>query len=60
MGYIDEHKDRRGVEPICKVLQVAPTTYYAAKMRPPSARPLRDADTTAVIKKVHAENYGVY
>jgi putative transposase len=60
VGYIDEHKDRLGVEPICKVLQVAPSTYYAAKMRPPSARSLRDADTTAVIKKVHAENYGVY
>ena len=60
VGYIDEHKDRLGVEPICKVLQVAPSTYYPAKMRPPSARSLRDADTTAVIKKVHAENYGVY
>lgn len=60
VGYIDEHKDRLGVEPICKVLQVAPSTYYAAKTRPPSARSLSDAATTAVIQKVHAENYGVY
>ncbi|MDT0167411.1 IS3 family transposase [Actinotalea sp. AC32] len=59
-GYIDEHKDRLGVEPICRVLQVAPSTYYAAKTRPPSARSLSDAATTAVIQKVHAENYGVY
>lgn len=60
VGYIDEHKDRLGVEPICKVLQVAPSTYYAAKTRAPSARSISDAATTAVIKKVHAENYGVY
>ncbi|MDT0164192.1 IS3 family transposase [Actinotalea sp. AC32] len=60
VGYIDEHKDRLGVEPICKVLQVAPSTYYAAKTRSPSARSLSDAATTAVIQQVHAENYGVY
>ena len=36
--YIDAHKAEFGVEPICRVLQVAPSTYYAAKSRPPSAR----------------------
>ena len=60
MAYIDAHKGEYGVEPICKVLQVAPSTYYAAKTRPPSARSVSDAATTAVITKVHAENYGVY
>ena len=60
MAYIDAHKGEYGVEPICKVLQVAPSTYYAAKTRPPSARSVSDAATTAVIAKVHAENYGVY
>jgi putative transposase len=41
-------------------LQVAPSTYYAAKTRRPSARSVTDAATTAVIEKVHAENFGVY
>ena len=42
------------------MLQVAPSTYYAARARPPSARSLADAATTAVIEEVHAANYGVY
>jgi len=42
------------------VLQVAPSTYYAAKTRPPSARSVTDAATTEVIKAVHEDNYGVY
>ncbi|WP_343986467.1 IS3 family transposase [Terrabacter terrae] len=63
--YIDEHRDRFGVEPICTALteagtQIAPSTYYAAKRRAPSARSVSDAATLAVIEKVHAENYGVY
>ena len=48
VDYIDAHRDRFGVEPICRVLcahgcQVAPSTYYAAKTRPPSPRARRDA-----------------
>jgi putative transposase len=41
-------------------LQVAPSTYYAAKTRPASARSVSDAARTEVIKQVHEENYGVY
>ncbi len=41
-------------------MQIAPSTYYAAKTRPPSARAVSDAATTTVIKRIHAENYGVY
>jgi putative transposase len=41
-------------------VQIAPSTYYAAKTRPPSARSLTDAATTAMIEKVHADNFGVY
>jgi hypothetical protein len=37
-AYIDEHKGAYGVEPICRILAVAPSSYYAAKARPPSAR----------------------
>jgi putative transposase len=60
VDYIDAHKDEFGVEPICTQLQVAPSTYYAAKARPASARSVTDADRLEVIRKVHADNYGVY
>jgi putative transposase len=39
---------------------IAPSTYYATKTRPPSARSMRDAEVTAAIARVHKENYGVY
>ena len=60
MGYIDAHKEEFGVEPICRVLQFAPSTYYAAKARPPSARALSDARLGQEIQRIHEENYGVY
>ena len=58
--YIDEHKSEFGVEPICRELQVAPSAYYAAKARPPSARAVTDAELSDVIATEHAANYGVY
>jgi putative transposase len=60
IAYIHEHKDRFGVEPICQVLPIAPSTYYQHSGRPPSARALRDAKLKAEIARVHAENFGVY
>jgi putative transposase len=39
---------------------IAPSTYYATKTRPPSARSIRDAEVTDAIARVHEENYGVY
>jgi putative transposase len=60
IAYIDEHRDRFGVEPICQVLPIAPSTYHAAKRRPPSARALRDEELKAAIGRVHAEHFGVY
>jgi putative transposase len=59
---IDAHRDEYGVEPICRVLEVAPSTYYAvkARQRDPSARALRDGELIERIRAVHAENYGVY
>lgn len=60
VAYIDEHKDEHGVEPICEQLQIAPSTYYAAKTRKPSARSVSDQATTAVIEQVHETNFGVY
>jgi putative transposase len=58
--YIDAHKDTFGVEPICRDLQVAPSTYYAARARPPSARSVSDTARLEVIRQVHADNYDVY
>jgi putative transposase len=42
------------------VLQFAPSTYYAAKSRPPSARSIRDAELKELIQRVFDENFGVY
>jgi len=58
--YIDAHRDRFGVEPICQVLAVVPSTYYAARSRPPSARAVRDAELKPEIRRVHAGNFAVY
>jgi putative transposase len=57
---IDHHKDRFGVEPICRVLPIAPSTYYQAKRRSTSARALHDTKLKAEIARVHAEQFGVY
>ncbi len=46
--------------PICRVLQVAPSTYYAAKARPPSARARRDALTGPALRALWEDNYRVY
>ena len=58
--FIDAHRDEFGVEPICAQLEIAPSTYYAHRTRPPSARSVSDAATRAVIEQVHADNFGVY
>ena len=60
IAYIDANRDRFGVEPICQVLPIAPSTYHAASRRPPSARALRDEELKAEIARVHAEHFGVY
>ena len=58
--FIDNHKERFGVEPTCRVLQAAPSTYYAARRRPPSARQVRDEALKVKIQHVHAAHFGVY
>jgi putative transposase len=60
IAYIHANRDRFGVEPICKVLPIAPSTYYAAGRRPRSARSRRDEELKVEIRRVHAENFGVY
>jgi putative transposase len=58
--YIEANRASFGVEPICQTLAVAPSSYYAARSRPPSARAIRDAQLKAEISAVHAANFGVY
>jgi putative transposase len=58
--YIDEHRGEFGVEPICTALQVAPSTYYAAKSRPVSARAIRDAVLIPILVAIWMANYRVY
>jgi transposase InsO family protein len=57
---IEVHGERFGVEPICRVLEASPSTYYERRNRPPSARRLRDHQLLAEIRRVHQANYGVY
>ena len=65
IAFIDDHREAYGVEPICKVLPIAPSTYHAhiaqridASKR--SARAQRDAELKIEVQRVFAENFGVY
>lgn len=62
VDYIDAHRDEFGVEPICRVLQMAPSTYYATKRRQiaPSARVLRDAAMMQVLMVLWVTNRKLY
>ena len=65
IAFINEHRDAYGVEPICRVLPIAPSTYreHAARKRDPNrmpARERRDAKLCQEIRRVFAENFGVY
>ena len=66
MAFIEANKDaivdgrRLGVEPICETLQVAPSTYYAARDRAPSARAERDTELTPRLVGIWKANYEVY
>jgi len=58
----NKHRERFGVEPICKALQFPSSTYYAAleRRRNPSVRECRDRELLDHIYRVHAGNHGVY
>ena len=63
--FIDEHREVYGVEPICRVLPIAPTTYrlHAARLADPSLRSdraKRDAELRPEIERVWKANYEVY
>jgi hypothetical protein len=58
--YIDEHARSFGVEPICATLEIAPSSYYAARSRPLSARAIADEQLKPKIAAVHESNFAVY
>jgi putative transposase len=65
VSFIDDHRDAYGVESICSVLPIAPSTYYEhrARRRDPdlrSVRSKRDCELRTLIERVFQENFGVY
>ena len=55
-AFIDERREEFGVEPICACLPIAPSSYYAARSRPPSARALHDAELIEQIRRVYKDS----
>ena len=62
VAYVDGHRDEFGVEPICRALEMAPSTYYAAKRREvaPSARAVREAVMMQLLMALWVANRKVY
>lgn len=65
IAFIDQNRDEYGVEPICRTLPIAPSTYHtheARRRRPDEAPPRvqRDAGLKPEIQRVHEENFQVY
>ena len=65
VGYIEEYRERFGVEPICAVLPIVPSTYYGhrARTRDPARRgprARRDEALSKQIRRVWDENFSVY
>ncbi len=51
--FIDDRRAEFGVEPMCECLPIAPSTYYAGKSRPPSARALSDEALMIQIERIY-------
>lgn len=65
ISFVDAYRDTHGVEPICRVIEIAPSTYHAhvvRRDRPETAPPRvkRDALLSVEIKRVFNENFQVY
>ena len=65
VSFIDDHREEFGVEPICRILPIAPATYYLHRRRRAhpelrAARSLRDDELKAEILRVYDENFLVY
>ncbi len=64
-SFVDDHRDKYGVEPICAELPIAPSTYYEQKAREVNpdrlpARAKRDAELELEVRRVWEENFRVY
>jgi putative transposase len=59
-AYIEEHRDRFGVEPICKTLEVSASAYYARRCGRRSRRTIEDERLLAEIRATHKRNYEAY
>ena len=60
IAFIDDHRGEYGVEPICRVLPIAPSTYHAHVAERASLLRRRDEVLRAEIRRVHEANFGVY
>ena len=58
--YVEEHRGRFGVEPICRTLGVSASAYYQRRTGVGSARAVEDDRLLGVIRKVHKQNYEAY
>jgi putative transposase len=58
--FIDTNRNEFGVEPICRSLRVAPSTYYSARSRPLSDRTIRDGVMMPILLMLWKANYSVY
>lgn len=58
--YVDEHRGRFGVEPICKTLGVSVSAYYQRRRGQPSVRAVEDERLLGRIRELHAANYYAY
>src|SRR5699024_8623150 len=66
IAFIDMHREKFGVEAICRIPGatecgfITSRGYRASKIRPPSARSLRDEMLVEEVRRIHQENYSVY
>lgn len=65
MAFIDAHRDELAIEPTCRELAIAPSSYheYAARLADPGRRPARarrDDEFRKQIRRVHENNFGLY
>jgi len=59
-AYVDGHRERFGVEPICQTLDVSASAYYQRKTSERSDRVVEDERLLAVIRQTHPDNYECY
>ena len=65
MSFIDDHREELGIEPICRELAVAPSSYHehAVRLADPGRRPARarrDDEISEAVKRVHENSFGLY